>query len=84
MLVSAGVSGAFAFPVQAGERCRVGASKWDRRMAQRKEEEARWVPARGRRPLPHPDDAALDPVRYLGSAGEFVDRTLKRYREGEN
>ena len=52
-------------------------------MAQRKEEAAGY-----RReddpPLPHPDDAALDPVRYLGSAGEFVDRTLKRYREGEN
>jgi hypothetical protein len=29
-------------------------------------------------------DAALDPVRYLGSAGKFVDRALKRYREGEN
>ena len=29
-------------------------------------------------------DAALDPAGYLGSAGEFVDRALKRYREGEN
>jgi 3-carboxy-cis,cis-muconate cycloisomerase len=28
-------------------------------------------------------DAALDPARYLGSAGEFVDRALKLYREGE-
>jgi 3-carboxy-cis,cis-muconate cycloisomerase len=28
-------------------------------------------------------DAALDPAHYLGSAGEFVDRALKRYREGE-
>lgn len=26
-------------------------------------------------------DAALDPAGYLGSAGEFVDRTLKLYRE---
>lgn len=26
-------------------------------------------------------DAALDPVGYLGSAGEFVDRALKLYRE---
>jgi 3-carboxy-cis,cis-muconate cycloisomerase len=28
-------------------------------------------------------DAALDPAHYLGSAGEFVDRALKLYREGE-
>jgi 3-carboxy-cis,cis-muconate cycloisomerase len=28
-------------------------------------------------------DAALDPAGYLGSAGEFVDRALKLYREGE-
>ena len=28
-------------------------------------------------------DAALDPASYLGSAGEFVDRALKLYREGE-
>jgi 3-carboxy-cis,cis-muconate cycloisomerase len=28
-------------------------------------------------------DAALDPARYLGCAGEFVDRALKLYREGE-
>jgi 3-carboxy-cis,cis-muconate cycloisomerase len=28
-------------------------------------------------------DAVLDPARYLGSAGEFVDRALKLYREGE-
>jgi 3-carboxy-cis,cis-muconate cycloisomerase len=28
-------------------------------------------------------EAALDPAHYLGSAGEFVDRALKRYREGE-
>jgi 3-carboxy-cis,cis-muconate cycloisomerase len=28
-------------------------------------------------------DAALDPAHYLGSAAEFVDRALKRYREGE-
>jgi 3-carboxy-cis,cis-muconate cycloisomerase len=28
-------------------------------------------------------DAALDPAHYLGSAEEFVDRALKRYREGE-
>jgi 3-carboxy-cis,cis-muconate cycloisomerase len=28
-------------------------------------------------------DAALDPAHYLGSAGEFVDRALKRYSEGE-
>ncbi len=28
-------------------------------------------------------DAALDPARYLGSAGEFVDRALKLYRGGE-
>jgi 3-carboxy-cis,cis-muconate cycloisomerase len=28
-------------------------------------------------------DAALDPAHYLGSAGAFVDRALKRYREGE-
>jgi 3-carboxy-cis,cis-muconate cycloisomerase len=27
-------------------------------------------------------DAALDPAGYLGSAGEFVDRALKLYREG--
>src|SRR5215203_1137882 len=27
-------------------------------------------------------DAALDPASYLGSAGEFVDRALKLYREG--
>lgn len=26
-------------------------------------------------------DTALDPARYLGSAGEFVDRALKLYRE---
>ena len=26
-------------------------------------------------------DAALDPVRYLGSAGAFVDRALERYRK---
>jgi hypothetical protein len=25
----------------------------------------------------------LDPAHYLGSAGEFVDRALKQYREGE-
>jgi hypothetical protein len=25
----------------------------------------------------------LDPTHYLGSAGEFVDRALKLYREGE-
>jgi 3-carboxy-cis,cis-muconate cycloisomerase len=29
-------------------------------------------------------DAALDPAGYLGSAGEFVDRALKLYREGES
>jgi 3-carboxy-cis,cis-muconate cycloisomerase len=29
-------------------------------------------------------DAALDPSAYLGSAGEFVDRALKLYREGES
>ena len=28
-------------------------------------------------------DAALDPAGYLGSAGKFVDRALKLYREGE-
>jgi 3-carboxy-cis,cis-muconate cycloisomerase len=28
-------------------------------------------------------DAALDPAHYLGSAGEFVDRALTLYREGE-
>ena len=28
-------------------------------------------------------DEALDPAGYLGSAGEFVDRALKLYREGE-
>jgi 3-carboxy-cis,cis-muconate cycloisomerase len=28
-------------------------------------------------------DAALDPAGYLGSAGEFVDRALKLYREEE-
>jgi 3-carboxy-cis,cis-muconate cycloisomerase len=28
-------------------------------------------------------DEALDPAGYLGSAGEFVDRALKRYREEE-
>jgi 3-carboxy-cis,cis-muconate cycloisomerase len=28
-------------------------------------------------------DAALDPAHYLGSAGEFVDRALKLYREVE-
>jgi 3-carboxy-cis,cis-muconate cycloisomerase len=28
-------------------------------------------------------DAALDPAGYLGSAGEFVDRALKLYRERE-
>jgi 3-carboxy-cis,cis-muconate cycloisomerase len=28
-------------------------------------------------------DAVLDPARYLGSSGEFVDRALKLYREGE-
>jgi 3-carboxy-cis,cis-muconate cycloisomerase len=28
-------------------------------------------------------DAALDPAHYLGSAGEFVDRALKLYSEGE-
>ena len=28
-------------------------------------------------------DAALDPAGYLGSAGEFVDRALKLYREGD-
>ena len=28
-------------------------------------------------------DAALDPAGYLGSAGEFVDRALQLYREGE-
>jgi 3-carboxy-cis,cis-muconate cycloisomerase len=28
-------------------------------------------------------DAALDPVGYLGSAGEFVDRALKLYRGGK-
>jgi 3-carboxy-cis,cis-muconate cycloisomerase len=28
-------------------------------------------------------DAALDPAGYLGSAGEFVDRALKLYSEGE-
>jgi 3-carboxy-cis,cis-muconate cycloisomerase len=28
-------------------------------------------------------DAALDPASYLGSAGEFVDRALKFYREEE-
>jgi 3-carboxy-cis,cis-muconate cycloisomerase len=28
-------------------------------------------------------DAALDPAGYLGSAGEFVDRALKLYREGK-
>jgi 3-carboxy-cis,cis-muconate cycloisomerase len=28
-------------------------------------------------------DAALDPAGYLGCAGEFVDRALKLYREGE-
>ncbi len=26
-------------------------------------------------------DAALDPAGYLGSAGEFVDRALRFYRE---
>ncbi|HEX2729696.1 MAG TPA: 3-carboxy-cis,cis-muconate cycloisomerase, partial [Rubrobacteraceae bacterium] len=26
-------------------------------------------------------DTALDPARYLGSAGEFVDRALKLYRQ---
>ena len=29
-------------------------------------------------------DAALDPAGYLGAADEFVDRALKRYREGES
>ncbi|MDQ3862586.1 MAG: 3-carboxy-cis,cis-muconate cycloisomerase [Actinomycetota bacterium] len=29
-------------------------------------------------------DAALDPAGYLGSAGEFVDRALKLYREAES
>jgi 3-carboxy-cis,cis-muconate cycloisomerase len=28
-------------------------------------------------------DAALDPAHYLGSAGEFVDRALRLYGEGE-
>jgi 3-carboxy-cis,cis-muconate cycloisomerase len=28
-------------------------------------------------------DAALDPAQYLGSAGEFVDRALKLYGEGD-
>src|SRR5215203_5054018 len=28
-------------------------------------------------------DEVLDPAHYLGSAGAFVDRALKRYREGE-
>jgi 3-carboxy-cis,cis-muconate cycloisomerase len=28
-------------------------------------------------------DEVLDPARYLGCAGEFVDRALKLYREGE-
>jgi 3-carboxy-cis,cis-muconate cycloisomerase len=28
-------------------------------------------------------DAALDPAHYLGSAGEFVDRALKLFSEGE-
>jgi 3-carboxy-cis,cis-muconate cycloisomerase len=28
-------------------------------------------------------DAVLDPARYLGFAGEFVDRALKLYRERE-
>jgi 3-carboxy-cis,cis-muconate cycloisomerase len=28
-------------------------------------------------------DETLDPAHYLGSAGAFVDRALKLYREGE-
>jgi 3-carboxy-cis,cis-muconate cycloisomerase len=28
-------------------------------------------------------DEVLDPAHYLGSAGAFVDRALKLYREGE-